>query len=179
MTRLMVSALVLAALVSTPSIAAAQGLAGFFMGYGAATGPGAPTQVFSVNPIGLVTEFYNGEYELRVSESVTAGAGASRRGWYLFGESESPRLNGDVFVRYYPSGSAFNGLALGLKVGATRLPNERTLPGVGFDLNHSYAITDNVVMSSGMGMKRLLGDRGPDFGQEVITTLRINVGFGF
>lgn len=178
MSRLIVSALVLTALVGTPSVAAAQGLAGFILGNGTTT-TGAPTQVFSVNPVGLVMEFYNAEYELRVSDSVTAGAGASRRGWYLFGEGDSPRLNGDAFVRYYPSGSAFNGFALGLKVGATRLPNEQTAPGIGFDLNHSYALTDHLVMSSGLGMKRLFGRSGPDSGQAVITTLRLNVGVGF
>lgn len=179
MSRLVVSALVLASLVGSPSAALAQGLGGFFMGYGAAAGPGAPTQVLSFNPVGMMMEFYNAEYEVRVSDAVTAGAGASRRGWYLFGEGESPRLNGDAFVRYYPSGSAFNGLALGLKVGGTRLPNERTLPGFGFDVNHSYAWNDHLVMSSGFGMKRLVGRQGPDDGQALITTVRLNVGIGF
>lgn len=179
MTRLMVHVVVLASLVGSPSIALAQGLGGFFMGYGAPVGPGAPTQVFSFNPVGMVMEFYNAEYEVRLGDALTAGAGASRRGWYLFGEGESPRLNGDAFVRYYPSGSAFNGFALGLKVGGTRLPNERTLPGIGFDVNHSYAWSDHLVMSSGFGMKRLIGRQGPDYGQDVITTLRLNVGVGF
>ena len=177
MSRLIVTALLLATVAAVPSVAAAQSV-DWIVGNGTTT-TGAPTQVFSFNPIGMVMEFYNGEYELRVSESVTAGAGASRRGWYLFGEGESPRLNGDVFVRYYPSGRAFNGIALGLKVGATRLPNEPTLPGVGFDLNHSYALTDQVVVSTGLGMKRLIGNDRPEYRQTVITTLRLNVGIGF
>lgn len=177
MTRLRPALLVLA-ILAIPRASASQGILGGIMNPGVSTN-GAPKQVLSFNPVGMVMEFYNAEYEVRVSDTVTAGAGASRRGWYLFGEGESPRLNGDAFVRYYPSGSAFNGFALGLKVGGTRLPNERTLPGIGFDLNHSYAMTDHLVMSSGFGMKRLIGRKGPDYGQDVITTIRLNVGFGF
>lgn len=179
MTRHLLTALTCAALMARPSIAAAQGgLAGFILGTGTITS-GAPTQVISANPFGLVTEFYNAEYEIRVADGLTAGAGASRRGWYLFGEGESPRLNGDAFVRYYPGGRAFNGIALGLKVGATRLPNERTLPGAGFDLNHSYAFTDHVVVSTGLGMKRLLGRDRADYAPAVVATFRLNVGIGF
>jgi hypothetical protein len=178
MSRLLVFALTLATLIATPPLAAGQGLVGLILGNGTVTS-GAPTQVLSANPFGLATEFYNAEYEIRVADGLTTGAGASRRGWYLFGESESPRLNGDVFVRYYPGGRAFNGIALGLKAGATRLPSERTLPGVGFDLNHSYAFTDHVVMSTGLGMKRLLGRDRAAYDPAVIATFRLNVGLGF
>jgi len=170
--------LLVVAMLALPSLSAAQGLVGLLVSPGVSTS-GAPNQVLSFNPVGMVMEFYNAEYEVRVGDAFTAGAGASRRGWYLFGEGESPRLNGDAFVRYYPGGSAFNGLAVGLKVGGTRLPNERTLPGIGFDINHSYAMTDHLVMSSGFGMKRLIGRDGPDYGQTVITTVRLNVGIGF
>ncbi|MBL8137692.1 MAG: hypothetical protein JNL48_13790 [Acidobacteria bacterium] len=177
MSRLLRALLVLT-ILATPRLSAAQGFLGGIIDPGVATN-GAPNQVLSFNPIGMVMEFYNAEYEVRVGDALTAGAGASRRGWYLFGEGDSPRLNGDAFVRYYPSGSAFNGIALGLKVGGTRLPNERTLPGIGFDINHSYAMTDHLVLSSGLGMKRLIGRRQGDYGQDVITTLRMNVGIGF
>ena len=168
MTRsLSLAPLVLALLASLATTAAAQG------------GTGEPTQVLSANPFGLVMDFYNAEYELRVAGAVTAGVGASRRGWILFGESqEKPRLNGDVFVRYYPGGSAFNGVAIGVKVGATRMPHDGTFPGVGFDLNHSYALTDHAVFSSGIGMKRLIGV-GALAGPITITTLRVNIGLGF
>ena len=170
--------LLVVAMLAIPSLSPAQGILGGIMNPGVATS-GAPNQVLSFNPFGMAMAFYNAEYEARIGDALTAGAGASRRGWYLFGEGESPRLNGDVFVRYYPSGSAFNGIALGLKVGGTRLPNERTLPGIGFDINHSYAMTDHLVLSSGLGMKRLIGRQQADYGQDVITTLRLNVGFGF
>lgn len=165
----------LAILTSFAAPAAAQG-GGFF---GAPTTYGEPRQVISANPFGLVMDFYNAEYELKVAEAVTAGVGASRRGWILFGESQrKPRLNSDVFVRYYPFGSAFNGIAVGMKVGATRMPNDGTYPGIGFDVNHSFAFTDHAVLSSGVGMKRLIG-RDTYGGPTTITTLRLNIGIGF
>ncbi|MFN7979636.1 MAG: hypothetical protein U0P30_15995 [Vicinamibacterales bacterium] len=165
----------LAILTSFAAPAAAQG-GGYFS---APTTNGEPRQVISANPFGLVMDFYNAEYELKVADAVTAGVGASRRGWILFGESqERPRLNSDVFVRYYPFGSAFNGVAIGVKVGATRMPDHGTYPGFGFDLNHSYAFTDHAVISTGIGMKRLIG-RDSYAGPETITTFRINIGLGF
>ena len=168
--------LVLAFLASFVTPAAAQGGSGFFS---PGSTYGEPTQVLSANPFGLVMDFYNAEYELKVAEAVTAGVGASRRGWILFGESqEKPRLNSDVFVRYYPGGNAFNGVAIGVKVGATRMPRDGTFPGIGFDLNHSYVLTDHAVISSGIGMKRLIG-RDTYAGPTTITTLRLNIGLGF
>jgi hypothetical protein len=81
-------------------------------------------------------------------------------------------------VRYYVWGRAFNGLAIGVKAGATRIPDEGTYAGVGWDLNHSYAYSDHAVASVGIGMKRLLG-RESLFGASIVTTLRLNVGIGF
>ena len=178
MTRATSSVLfLLAVLCAFATPAAAQGGSGF---YGPVTAYGQPTQVFSANPFGLIFDFYNFEYEVKVADSITTGAGASRRGWILFGESqEKPRLNGDVFVRYYPGGSAFNGLALGLKVGLTKLPRDGTFTGIGFDLNQSHAVTDHLVVSGGIGTKRLLGYRGGLFDSPSITTLRLNIGLGF
>lgn len=176
MTRSALPALFALAILTTfAAPVAAQG-GGYF---GAPTTNGEPRQVISANPFGLVMDFYNAEYELKVAEAVTAGVGASRRGWILFGESqERPRLNGDVFVRYYLFGSAFNGVAIGMKLGATRMPHDGTYPGIGFDVNHSFAFTDHAVLSSGVGMKRLIG-RDTYGGPTTITTLRLNIGIGF
>jgi hypothetical protein len=177
MTRLLaLPAMVLAIITTFALPAAAQTGNGFF---GPPSTGGDPTQVLSTNPIGLMHDFYNAEYEVKMADAVTAGAGASRRAWYLFGESEeAARLNGDVFVRYYVWGRAFNGLAIGVKAGATRIPDEGTYAGVGWDLNHSYAYSDHAVASVGIGMKRLLG-RESLFGASIVTTLRLNVGIGF
>ena len=141
---------------------------------GAESGPGSlwtplptsgamPSQVFSANPLGLMVEFYNFEYEARANDSLTVGAGASRLGWRPFSaDAQKPYLHGDVFVRYYPSGRAFNGVALGLKAGLTQLRESGTFAGLGFDVNHSATLNRHVVLSSGVGLKRLVrrGDQG-------------------
>lgn len=177
MTRSLSPVLLVLTLLATAVAAPARAQGGFI------TPPptdGAPRQVISTNPFGLVMDFYNAEYERRVGDALTAGAGASRRGWILFGESQrEPRLNADLFVRYYVWGHAFNGLAVGVKAGATRLPHDGTFPGLGFDLNHSYAVTDHAVVSTGIGVKRLIGHEVAYGGPTTITTLRINVGIGF
>lgn len=141
-------------------------------------GAGAPTQVFSANPVGLMVEFYNFEYELKVSDNVTAGAGASRLGWRPFGGTSEPYVNSDVFVRYYAGGRAFNGFTIGLKGGPTKLPGDGTYWGIGFDVNHSTALTDHFVVSTGFGLKRLF--RPAAEGSFLVPTWRIiNVGVGF
>lgn len=139
---------------------------------------GHPNQVFSSNPVGLMVEFYNFEYEVRLSDSLTGGAGASRLGWRPFSAPVEPYINSDVFVRYYPSGSAFNGLAIGFKAGPTKLSEEGTFWGVGLDLNQSAAINDHVVFSTGVGVKRLF--RHLQDGTFLVPTFRIiQVGIGF
>lgn len=173
MTRPLPFALVLAASLLLPRTAAAQ-----WYPPPMPLGTGAPTQVISANPIGLMLEFYNAEYEVRINDSVTAGAGASRLGWGAFGGSGKPYLNGDVFVRFYPSGNAFNGLALGFKAGATRLREDGTFAGLGIDVNHSVAVNDHLVFSSGIGMKRLLRSKNELSTQVIVPTFRFNIGIG-
>lgn len=135
-----------------------------------------PNQVFSSNPIGLALDFYNFDYELRTSDSVTVGAGASRYGERFDTWSAKPYMNGDIFVRYYPGGRAFNGLALGLKAGLTRLRGGDRYAGLGFDINQTATLNEHLAMSAGFGLKRLARDTP---GTQVIPTLRFNVGVGF
>lgn len=184
MARLLLTVLLFAVLTLRPSPAAAQfwpaGLGAGLLGQ-LASQPmtdGAPNQVFSSNPIGLIVEFYNFEYEVRVSDSVTAGAGASRLGWRPLSQPVEPYINSDVFVRYYPSGSAFNGMAIGLKAGPTKLNDEGTFWGIGFDINQSAAVNDHLVFSTGVGVKRLF--RHLNDGRFLVPTFRIiQVGIGF
>jgi hypothetical protein len=114
------------------------------------------------------------------SASTTASpcAGASRLAWGRDYTRDRPYTNGDAFVRYYPTGTAFNGFSFGLKAGYTHLPGNGSFLGVGFDANHSVMLNPHFYLSSGLGMKRLLEHAG-HFGPTVIPTLRLNVGIGF
>lgn len=139
-----------------------------------------PGQVLSGNPIGYLIGLYNAEYEVRAGRFVTFGAGASRLGWGPDGfDHNTPYLNGDVFLRYYPGGEAFNGIAVGVKAGYTQLPGSGRFLGLGFDANHSLMLNRHFYMGTGLGLKRLL--RQPDGGLAIryIPTLRFNVGVGF
>jgi len=178
MSRLLHPAVVALTLLATPSPARAQSFIGIMRDLLTPfpTSGAMPDQVFSTNPIGLAFGLYNFDYEVRASDSVTLGAGASRFGggpW--LGSGDGPHYtNGDVYVRYYPSRRAFNGLALGAKVGMTDWGDGTRRVGLGFDLNQNGTVNDHLVMSAGIGAKRLVGSQ---FG--VVPTFRFNIGVGF
>lgn len=166
--------------------------------------PTTPGQVISANPFGLIIDFFNSEYEVRATSAVTIGAGASSRRTTTFSYDTTPvpppsptatgaivwtaappverrerYVNGDVFVRYYPGGQAFQGLSFGLKVGGTRLPNHGTFFGYGFDLNTSGMLNHHVYYGTGFGLKRLVGVDPRRVDLKYVPTLRLNVGLGF
>ncbi|MEZ5291689.1 MAG: hypothetical protein R2745_11430 [Vicinamibacterales bacterium] len=162
-------------------------------------GSADPGQVLSANPFGLLIDFFNSEYEIRASDAITVGAGASTRAYTAYDydysaptapgtfpsgvpartERQKRYTNGDVFLRYYPGGRAFHGYSFGVKAGVTRLPNQGDYLGVGFDINHSRMLNRHAYLGSGFGLKRLIGADARAFDITYIPTLRINVGVGF
>jgi len=144
---------------------------------GMSVGRSEANHTVTVNPIGWMFDFYNIEYEGKLRDGVTAGAGASVRTW-----PSGTRWNGDVFVRYYLTGREFTGLSLGLKAGPTRQSTGSTYLGVGLDINQTAPITDHIVISSGVGVKRLIGAEATpqwlDDDRRVVTA-RINIGIRF
>lgn len=70
----------------------------------------AVKSVVSANPIGLLFDFFNAEYERAMSTTSTVGIGGSTISSTNDYTDESERsANLDVFYRYYPSGSPFAG----------------------------------------------------------------------
>lgn len=141
----------------------------------------APMQVVSANPFGLLLELFNAEYERRVGDSFGIGIGGSYATFDddVTGEEES-YFNMDVFGRFYPSGTVFDGWNFGAKVGMTSLPSG-SYPGFGFDANRNWLLgsRNNFYVSLGFGLKRLIGDVGEDE-PELIPTFRVvNIGFAF
>lgn len=142
----------------------------------------APRQVISANPFGLLVGWFNAEYERQVSESVTAGAGASTFDWggddsY---NDDSRYTNGDVFVRYYPGGRPLRGFAIGVKAGLTKGGSETARLGVGVDTNWSWLLgkRDNFYVGVGFGLKRLIGTNN-DYPTVVPTIRIVNLGVAF
>ena len=89
-------------------------------------------------------------------------------------------VNGDVFVRFYPSGHALDGWTFGVKAGPTSV-DSHTYFGFGFDANWSWMLgrRDNFYVGAGFGLKRLFGT-GDSGHQEYVPTIRvINIGVAF
>lgn len=164
-----------------------------FMGVGAAPAQGQYAghdyqQVVSANPFGLLLNLFNAEYERAVSESATIGIGGS------FGSDdeeddlgisqETNYVNADIFGRFYPSGSPFEGWNFGVKVGVTSQQGweeSSTNLGYGFDANRSWllGVNNNFYVGVGFGLKRLIGEL-PSGTMRVVPTLRlVNVGLAF
>lgn len=148
----------------------------------AASGPGNYQQVISANPLGLLVELFNAEYERKVSQYSTAGIGGS-----TYQTNGDDYLNADVFWRYYPQGRPLDGFAFGVKAGITSLEGE-TRPGIGFDANYSWLLgkKQNFYVGLGFGLKRIIGgsissDSGDEiFDLQYVPTFRlVNIGFAF
>jgi len=134
-------------------------------------------RVISVNPFGLLLDLFNVEYERRVSESATAGVGGS-----FFSTSDDDYVNADLFYRFYPSATPLEGWAFGVKAGITKVTDEGTFFGFGFDTNWSWLLgkKDNFYVGAGFGLKRLYGTSDSNFDLKYIPTVRvINIGFAF
>lgn len=171
MPRLVFATLATALLTLTASTASAQPSAS----------PSAPRQVVSANPFGLLVGWFNAEYERQVSESVTAGGGASTFDWSGDSGDDGRYTNGDVFVRYYPSGRPLEGFAIGVKAGLTQGGSAGPYLGVGVDTNWSWLLgrRDNFYVGLGFGLKRLVGAGDNDYPQVIPTIRIINLGVAF
>ena len=137
----------------------------------------AKTQVVSANPFGLLLNLFNVEYERVIGESTTAGIGGS-----TYSGSSDNYINTDVFWRYYPSGNPLNGWAFGVKAGLTKVGDEGTFFGAGFDVNHSWVLgkNDNFYAGLGFGLKRIYVSKDASFDLEFVPTFRIiNIGYVF
>lgn len=164
----------------------------------AATGAAAQAaphpNVISVNPFGILLDFFNAEYERAIAPTQTVGVGGSTYAdeteEWVGDENWQTRthryVNADAFWRYYPSGHPFQGWNLGVKAGITSINSSHSGEdggihfGYGFDANRSWLLgpTDRLYVSVGFGLKRLIGVE--DAFHKYVPTFRIvNVGFAF
>lgn len=181
---LALATLVLAALIARPSLAGAQPLVPPVPNQASRAGV---AQQISANPVGLLFDLFNIDYERRVTDSVSFGVGGSTSttevyeydGFYNESSHRERYLNGDVYVRFYPSGTALNGLAFGVKLGMTKVPDQGSFFGYGFDFNKSQILGKHFYFGYGAGLKRLVGANSDRLELEYIPTLRLNVGIGF
>jgi hypothetical protein len=142
------------------------------------TGGGRPRQVLSTVPFVFMVGIYTAEYEVRVEDNVTIGAGATYTDLVRVDPGDKPYMNGDAFIRYYPNGTAFNGFSLSGKAGYMRTPGDGSFVGLGTQANYSVMVRTNFYLGAGLGVKLLLplADR---FFLKGVPTARLNVGIGF
>jgi hypothetical protein len=178
--RVLIAATMLAA---TSSVLSAQTIEGTRSGI-------QRTNLVSANPIGLIFEWYNGEYEHAMSSTVSlAVAGSS------FGDietSDDTRYSVlDGIVRYYPSGRALRGFSIGGSVGFVDFSDDfdddecigcsdesgtGATIGVRGDYVWILGRDQHFAVAAGIGAKRVLGS---DIGLEGLPIARLSIGYAW
>ncbi len=139
-----------------------------------------PMQVISVNPFGVVFEWFNVEYERRLSPTATLGAAFS----YLpGGDGDDHYVSGNALLRYYPQGRALSGFFFGGRAGVYDVNDGGTddlFFGAGFEVGYTWllGVNDGFALSLGAGASRIFGATG-DVPEAIPTIRLINVGLGF
>lgn len=148
-----------------------------------------PTQVISVNPIGLLFEVLSAEYERTFSPSSTLGAAVT-----LFSPDEFTYFSAEGKYRYYPQGRPLQGFSFGGGAGFTLVSSDyedtcaecedesATALSISIGLDYQWLLGANerFAVAAGIGGKRLffLGDEleGAAAGYP---TARVSVGYAF
>lgn len=149
------------------------------------------TTVLSVQPLGLIFEFFSAEIEHALKPSMTVGLGGS----YWNGTGVGIRYtSGDLKLRYYPEGRALQGFAFGGQVGYTSITGQSTSPstatseatvsgptiGVGLDYNWLLGASNAFYVGLGLGAKRLfVNTKDVEDVSGGYPTARVSVGYAF
>lgn len=136
-------------------------------------------QTISANPFGLMVEWFNVEYERKLTGSGTWGVSGSTTAW-----GDVDLTNGNLFFRYYPQGAALTGFYLGGRTGIARVSivdaSESGLA-AGFELGYSWLLGSgrNVGVSIGAGIDRLFFGEDLDIALARPNIRLVNVGVAF
>ena len=169
------------ALVATARAASAQSIED--------TQSGVRRNMISANPIGLLFEWYNGEYE-RVINSTTTVAIAASSFSEIDTDDDLRYSVVDGIVRYYPSARALRGFSIGASVGLVSFSNDDECVDFGCDDNSGTKATLGVrgdyvwilgrdqhfSVAAGLGAKRVFGN---DHGTEGLPIGRLSIGYAY
>ena len=146
--------------------------------------------VISIQPISAMLTVYSGEVELAMSRSATIGAGATYFSPDVF-DGDFNYLSGDVKIRYYPEGRAFQGFSFGGSVGVTHLSasdnnstgGSASGPSIGVMLDYNWLLgaEKSFYIGLGLGAKTLfISDKSvADEATLHYPTMRLSVGWAF
>ena len=141
--------------------------------------PVSHNQTISANPFGLMLQWFNAEYERKLTNTMTIGASGSTFG---LGEADLQRFN--ALFRYYPQGAALTGVFLGARGGVARVSdgdeNAHAFT-TGVEIGYSWLLGSkrNVGLSIGAGVDRLFGGDLDDFDIVWPNVRLVNVGIAF
>jgi hypothetical protein len=166
------------AVVSVSSVASAQRVEG--------TRSGMPrVNLVSANPIGLLFEWYNGEFEHAMSPTVSLAVAGSH-----FGLDDSDYTSLDGIARYYPAGKALRGFSFGMSLGVVNVNDDADGSCFGCEDQDGTSATIGVrgdyvwilgrdqrfAVAAGIGAKRLLNN---DLGTEGLPIGRLSIGYAW
>lgn len=141
--------------------------------------PVSHNQTISANPFGLMLQWFNAEYERKLTNTMTIGASGSTFG---LGDADLQRFN--ALFRYYPQGAALTGVFLGARGGVARVSDDGENAhafATGVEIGYSWLLGSkrNVGLSIGAGVDRLFGGDLDDFDLVWPTVRLVNVGIAF
>lgn len=145
--------------------------------------------VISIQPISAMLTVYAGEVELAMSRSATIGVGATYWSPNVI-DGDFNYLSGDLKLRYYPEGRAFQGFSFGGSVGVTHLSatdnsssGSASGPSIGVMLDYNWLLGAEKAFYIGLGLgaKTLfISDKAvADQATLHYPTMRLSVGWGF
>lgn len=168
--RLVISALAFV-VVATPALAQSVD--------GARSGLARPNLV-SANPIGILFQWFNAEFEHAVAPTVSLAAAGSS---YDFDDARYSSVDG--IVRYYPAAKAVRGFSIGASVGYIDIDDDcdscsdsGTSATVGVRADYVWIIGRDQHFSAqaGVGAKRLFNN---DLGTEGVPIGRLSIGWAW
>jgi hypothetical protein len=136
--------------------------------------------LISANPIGLLFEWYNGEFEHALSSTVSLAVSGSR---FDFDDANYTGIDG--IARYYPSGRALRGFSFGLSAGFVSVNDDcdtcdddgsSATIGVRGDYVWILGRDQRFAVAAGIGAKRLLND---NLGTEGLPVGRLSIGYAW
>lgn len=144
----------------------------------------ARTNLISANPIGLLFEWYNGEFEHAVKPTISLGVAGSS---YDIDNSRYASLDG--IARYYPAARALRGFSIGLSAGFIDIKDDvgdcfgcnddsgsSATIGVRGDYVWIIGQDQRFAVATGLGAKRLLNN---DLGTNGVPIGRLSIGYAW
>ena len=135
--------------------------------------------LISGNPLILLAEWFNAEYETKIDESLTVGAAG---GWLNLDDADYTSLS--ALLRFYPQAAAFTGFYVGGRGGIHNVDegdDNATVFGIGIDIGYTWLLgpSRSFYVGLGIGATRLFGGDLDDASPVIPSVRLINIGVAF